>query len=453
MYRATILCTNQDKIKFTMRVRLNMVILSALTCFYSDPVFSQASGPYKPFPNHSEYFTGVIKPNNRSQAQMDETVKQFYDEWKKSYLHKVPDHYIKGGDSGQYYVYAQDKNDAAQLTTSEQQGYGMIITALMAGYDPSSQKIFNGLFRYVKAHPSNADKDLMAWQQNSYFVDTDNSSAAPDGDMDIAYSLLVADAQWGSRGEMNYFHEAKKILSAVCKYEINLDSYTLLLAPEDRDTSGTNHYYYERSSDFMPANFKIFASVLYEDSTLWKKLTDKNYKIFESIQQNYSQNTGLIPDVIGNVNTDNPMPAKTKVLVEKTEQNAYSYNACRVPWRLATDYIFNGDPRSKRLLYLMNQWIISSTMSIPGHIAPGYELNGKYLGSHPDFDNFDAMPFLAPFAVSAMINAGNQDWLNKLWDFMNTRDYKKYDSYDNTIKMYCIIIISGNYWLPEPKKE
>jgi endoglucanase len=420
---------------------------------YSFPIFSQASSLNMPFPTHFNYFPGVIKPNNRSQTQMDESVMRFYDHWKKSYVNKVPNNYTKQGDSGQFYVYAKDQDDVDQLTTSEQQGYGMIITSLMAGYDTSSQHIFNGLFKYVKAHPSNADKDLMAWQQNRVFVDLDSSSAAPDGDMDIAYSLLVADSQWGSKDEINYLHEAKKILSAIGKNEINLDSYTILLAPEDKDTSGTNHYYYERSSDFMPANFKIFANVLNEDSILWEKLINKNYKIFESIQDNYSPTTGLIPDVIGNVNTDHPQPTKRRVLTEKTEQNAYSYNACRVPWRLATDYILNGDLRSKRLLNLMNKWIISNTMGVPGHIAPGYELNGRYLGSHPDFDNFDAMPFLAPFAVSAMIDSSNQVWLNKLWDFMNTRDFEKYDSYDNTIKMYCIIIISGNYWVPKLKKE
>jgi endo-1,4-beta-D-glucanase Y len=429
------------------------LLTAVVVQLYSDSIFSQASGPYMPFPTHSTYFPGVIKPNNQTQTQMDETVMRFYDHWKKSYVSKVPDHYIKQGDPGQFYVYAQDKNDTDQLTTSEQQGYGMIITSLMAGYDTSSQQTFNGLFTYVKAHPSNADKDLMAWQQNRDFVDLDSSSAAPDGDMDIAYSLLVADSQWGSKGEINYLHEAKKILRAVSNNEINVDSYTILLAPEDKDTSGTNHYFYERSSDFMPANFKIFANVLNKDSILWEKLINKNYKIFETIQNNYSQATGLIPDVIGNVNTDHPQPTKRRVLNEKTEQNAYSYNACRVPWRLATDYILNGDLRSERLLNLMNKWIISKTMSVPGHIAPGYELNGRYLGSHPDFDNFDAMPFLVPFAVSAMIDSGNQVWLNKLWDFMNTRDFEKFDSYDNTIKMYCIIIISGNYWLPKLKKE
>ncbi|HXB45131.1 MAG TPA: glycosyl hydrolase family 8, partial [Puia sp.] len=310
-------------------------------------------------------------------------------------------------------------------------------------------QIFNGLFRYAKAHPSNKSNNLMAWKQNRGFVDMDSASAAPDGDMDIAYSLLLANSQWGSKGAINYLDEAEKILSAVCTNEMNVDSYTLLLAPEDKDKSGVNHYYYERSSDFMPEKFKVFAAINQEESILWEKVIDKNYKMFEKIQKKYSQVTGLIPDVIENVNTDNPMPTERNVLYEKTKQNAYSYNACRVPWRLASDYILNGDTRSKNLLDLMNNWIISNTMGFPNHIAPGYRLNGKYLGSHPDFENFDALAFLAPFAVSAMIDSSNQDWLNKLWDFMNTRDYKKYDSYDNTIKMYCMIIISGNYWAPK----
>jgi len=373
---------------------------------------------------------------------------RFYDNWKNLYIKEVPHDFIKQGSPAQFYAYAQDKNNSDQLATSEQQGYGMIITALMAGHDMAAQQIFNGLFAYAKAHPCNKSKDLMAWQQNKKFVDTDSASAAPDGDMDIAYSLLLADAQWGSRGAIDYLEEVKKILSAVCNNEINVDSYTVLLAPEDKDTSATNHYYYERTSDFMPAHFKIFAGVLKEDSMLWEKLIDKNYAIFESIRKNYSQATGLVPDVIENVNTANPLPAKRKVLDEKTRQNAYSYNACRVPWRLASDYILNGDARAKKFLDQVNKWIIANTAGIPGHIAPGYKLNGKYLGSHPDFDNFDAMPFLAPFAVSAMIDPGNQVWLNKLLDFMLSRDYRKYDSYDNTIRMFSMIIISGNYWSP-----
>ncbi len=140
-----------------------------------------------PFPTHYFYFPGVIKPNNLSQTQMDERVTGFYEIWKKCYIKEVP-YDIKHGDTSQFYAYAQNKNDADQLATSEQQGYGMIITALMAGYDISAQQIFDGLFRYVKTHHSNKSKDLMAWQQNRGFVDMDSASAAPDGDMVIAYS-------------------------------------------------------------------------------------------------------------------------------------------------------------------------------------------------------------------------------------------------------------------------
>lgn len=434
-----------SKLRFT----ISCFLAGTLTQFYPTSVFSQASVPSFPFPAHCIYFPGVIKPNNISRAQMEESVMRFYDNWKSLYIKEVPHEFIKHGSASQWYAYAQDKNNADQLATSEQQGYGMIITALMAGHDMAAQQIFNGLFAYVKAHPSNKSKDLMAWQQNKKFVDTDSASAAPDGDMDIAYSLLLADAQWGSIGVIDYLEAAKKILSAVCSNEINIDSYTILLAPEDKDTSGINHYYYERTSDFMPAHFKIFAGVMKEDSMLWKKLIDENYALFESIQRNYSRTTGLVPDVIENVNTANPLPAKRKVLDERTRQNAYSYNACRVPWRLASDYVLNGDARAKKFLDPENKWIIANTTGIPGHIAPGYKLNGKFLESHPDFDNFDAMPFLAPFAVSAMIDSGNQSWLNKLWDFMLSRDCSKYDSYDNTIKMFCMIIISGNYWSPK----
>ena len=45
----------------------------------------------------------------------------------------------------------------------------------------------------------------MAWQQaiiNDEIVDVNGVDSALDGDMDIAYSLLLADKQWGSDGRL-----------------------------------------------------------------------------------------------------------------------------------------------------------------------------------------------------------------------------------------------------------
>ena len=51
--------------------------------------------------------------------------------------------------------------------------------------------------------------------------------------------------------------------------------------------------------------------------------------------------------------------------------------------------------------------------------------------------------------VSAMAGgAENQEWLNKLWDYITRFKLRDFDYYDNSIKMINLIILSGNYWAP-----
>jgi hypothetical protein len=98
----------------------------------------------------------------------------------------------------------------------------------------------------------------------------------------------------------------------------------------------------------------------------------------------------------------------------------------------------------------MNKWMILQTGRNPLKVAAGYKLNGKPL-SRPDEENFDAMSFLAPIAVSAMINHksfADRDWVNLLWTFMLKNDIANFNYFDNTIKMMSLIILSGNYWDP-----
>jgi len=49
-------------------------------------------------------------------------------------------------------------------TVSEAQGYGLIISALMAGFDPAAQTIFDGLLEFSLDHPSAIDARLINWK-------------------------------------------------------------------------------------------------------------------------------------------------------------------------------------------------------------------------------------------------------------------------------------------------
>jgi endoglucanase len=383
----------------------------------------------KPFPQHSLYYPGTILPSQISRKAMDDSVRSFYDQWKSRYINN-------NCGVNQYYIWFEE---GRKQSVSEGQGYGMVIVAMMAGYDTAAHSIYDGLFRYCQAHPSNNHPALMAWAQTGDCKDLDGSSAA-DGDFDIAYSLLLADAQWGSAGGINYMREAKTKIAALMQLEINPKNYTIILS--DDILADSQDYFDMRTSDFMPAHCKAFEWVTNDSS--WRKVVDNNYNLFKMLDRIYS-NVGLMPDFIQYRN-HKLQPAVPRYL-ESRYDGQYNYNACRVPWRIGTDYLLHGDPRAMEMLRKLNAWIRMTTNNEPDNISAGYSLEGDDLPGR----NFEALSFICPFAVAAMSDSVNQRWLNDLWDYIIHFDMDAFDYYDNTIKLQNILILSGNYW--DPKKK
>ena len=215
-------------------------------------------------------------------------------------------------------------------------------------------------------------------------------------------------------------------------------TFSILLS--DAVENDSHDYFDTRSSDFMPAHFKSFFHATNNEG--WNKTIDNNYKLFDAMQNEFSKEIGLVPDFIVHIN-NSPKPAPARYL-ESRYDGLYNYNACRVPWRIATDFIINGDKRSEKFIEKINKWIKETTQENPDNISAGYTLGGDDLKSR----HFEALSFIAPFAVAAMINKNNQNWLNKIWDYLIHFSLDEFDYYDNTIKMMNIIIISGNYWKP-----
>jgi endoglucanase len=385
-----------------------------------------------PFPQHVKYFTGTIKPNHIPPEKIDRQVLEFYTVWKKQYIHTTKD-------TGQAYVFFDEEGSKFQ-SVSEGQGYGMMIEVLMAGADPEAKKTFDQLFKYVLAHPSNPGTTLMAWSQlrDNKGKNIKESTSATDGDMDIAYALLLADAQWGSSGKYNYKDSAEKMIGYIMKDEINRETYSILLS--DAVESDSEDFYDTRSSDFMPLHFKIFEKAT--GDLQWKKVVDRNYELFMKMQKKYSPDAGLVPDFITNINQV-VKPAKPNYLESKYD-GCYSYNACRVPMRVAMDYLLTGDERSYKMTGIINSWVKETTSGNPDNISAGYTLGGDDIKGR----KFEALSFICPFAVAAMIDSSNQRWLNGVWDYLTGFKPAEFDYYDNTIKMLCMLIISGNYWVP-----
>lgn len=427
-----------------LNIRLRVLPLTLVFLLHAGQSFTQSAR--RPFPQHLTYGEGIHIPDHVSRQQLDDSVRSFYRAWKKKYIRQ-------GCREGEYYIWFEGRG--GKQCVSEGQGYGMLIVALMAGSDSAARTIYDGLFRYYRSHPSKADPMLMAWAQKKDCRDLDGSSAT-DGDMDIAYSLLLADAQWGNGGAIPYREEGRRMIAAIMEREINKTAFSVLLsdeaAPDSKDYSDM------RSSDFMPAHFRSFRKV--SGDAAWDRVIDNDYRLFRFMQQRYSPQAGLLPDFINHISfgaagTPDPLPetpgdvrarpARAHYL-ESRYDGCYYYNACRVPWRIATDLILYGDQRAGAIVEKIDRWIRSTTEGNPDNISAGYSLDGNDLPHH----YFEALSFITPFAIAAMTGRGpgSQQWLNKLWDYIVHFRLRQFDYYDNSIKMIGLIILSGNYWAP-----
>ena len=386
--------------------------------------------PARPFPQHTAYAAGSARPTNLSASELDRETAAFYDVWKRRRL-------VTAKTAGEFYVAfegADKKSDRDVISVSEGHGYGMIITAFMAGHDPEAQSHFDGLYRFYRSHPSKNNPRLMSWRQDHH--DAKRQDSASDGDLDIAYALLLADQQWHSQGSVNYLAEAKQVIDAILESDINRESWSVKLGDDisRKDSSFSD----TRSSDLMPVHFRAFARATGRPE--WNAIVEKSYAIMESLQAAHSPQTGLLPDFICHVNTQ-PVPAKAKYLESKCD-GSYSYNACRLPFRVALDFLITGEPRSRAVLGKINRWAQEKTAGNPAKIAAGYTLSGK------EIDKDSQMCFVAPLTVSAMVDAENQAWLNALSSFVINSSREDTGYYDSTIKLLCLIALSGNWWTP-----
>lgn len=385
-----------------------------------------------PFGSHPvAYASGSILPSHVSQATRDQAVRDFYDAWKATYVKQVCG-------PGRYVVEA--KAGGGNLTVSEAHGYGMMLMALMAGHDPNAQTIFDGMFAYFRDHPSGITPSLMSWNQNTACNDVGGNNTASDGDLDIAYALLLADKQWGSCGAVNYLAEAQAVIAGIKSAELDTTKQYVTLG--DWVTPSSVPYYDgTRSSDFMPDHYRSFQGAT-GDAT-WNGLLDRTYQIVAAIQTTHSATTGLLPDfVVDPLVTPDPAPAG---FLEDAGDGNYDYNACRDPLRLGTDFLVSGDTRAKTALQTINGWIRGATGNAPASIRSGYLLNGN---PSPN-SNYLSMAFVAPLGVGAMVDAGNQAWLNAIWDLVVATPVGAEHYYENTLKLLSMIVMSGNWWAPQ----
>ena len=397
-------------------------------------------GPRHPFGSRPRrYARGTILPTGE-RAALNAAVTAFYDQWKARYLKP-------GCTPGRAYVTTDARGggmSAQSITVSEAHGYGMVITALMAGHDPQARQSFDALHRFFREHPSRQSPDLMAWNQLQGCVTDpkDGDNTATDGDLDIAYGLLLADRQWGSGGEIAYAAEAKKVIAAVAAHELNPRTHLTVLGSWVAPSNDAKWINATRTSDFMMDHFRAYGAAT--GDRRWARVVDAHYRLIAAVQARFAAPTGLVPDFVVDASTPAAARPAPPDFLEGKKDGLYGANACRVPFRLGIDYLMHGDRRARAVLAPLNAFFRKTTADDPATIDDGYHLDGRRFT--PDLRN--RMSYVAPLGVSAMIDARNQPWLDRLWQVVNGRPLEGEGYFANTLKMLALITMSGNWWSP-----
>ncbi len=359
---------------------------------------------------------------------MNAAVQTHYTAWKAAYLRN-------SGGQGTWVKY-----DNTNSTVSEAHGYGMVISAYM-----SDRSTFDDMVRYFKAHPSVNSPHLMAWKQTfngTTMANVEGPDSATDGDMDVGYALLLADAQWGSAGSINYKAEALLVLHDILDHEVNATTGNLTVGDWAQGTDAN----YTRPSDFMTGHLIAFAMADAANMARWNQLYDKISTIVNYQFTHGSQNTGLIPDFM--VRSGGNFVPVTGTFLESAHDGDYGYNSCRTPWRLSMSYISYGKTEMRSAQQQTSAWIAGITSGKPINIRAGYYVRNGTNGT--SYVNYDDLAFTAPMAVSAMLGGtGAQAWLNSLWTSITGGDYPlTVDYFGDSIRMQVLLTVSGNWWTP-----
>jgi endo-1,4-beta-D-glucanase Y len=401
-----------------------MALVGRLQNSVSPPQAAAISQNNRPFPQNLNY-PGCIKPSHVTQEEINYSIKSYYDYWKSTYVNQSNGSTPGGG----YYVNTRRTGDTdKEITTSVAHGYGMIIFALMAGYDRQAKQYFDGMYNMFDKHRSTENPYNMSWIIDKSELKSKDQDDATDGDMDIAYALLLAHHQWGSNGKIRYLTQAQRMITnGIKNSEMSLSTKRTLLSSWSTDEHAT------RASDWMIDHFKAYQEAT--DDRFWDDATKNVYDLINQITAKYSPETGLMPDyVIGST----PRPAPPKSLEAKTDGD-YSWNSCRFPWRMATAFAHYGSPETRAAANRTVNWLKKKTEGNPRSIRAGYNLDGTPLVA------YGSAAFTSPFTAACIVDRSHQAYLNAGWD--RIKNWRK-NYYGDTINLLCMLLISGNWWAP-----
>ena len=393
------------------------------------PTTPQAGGTGYPFGSRRDKYVAGIAPSQTA-ATMDAALTRHYDAW-KAHAVVAADSIVPGGLAVQF-------SNSSYMTVSEGMGYGMLLAVVFAGHDPQAQALFDGLLSVVRARPAYGfnpfgpnGQYLMEWRLNTNGTSAGEGWNAMDGDLDIAMALLMAHRQWGSTGKWNYLQEGKNTIAAMKTWNMK----------DDGATRGLPNANNNRTSDYMIGHFRAFKAAT--GDTLWDRAVDKAYALLDRMQTVYSPGVGLVPDFVINTHTDTPSPSTGYIGDGNDKEGFFWWNACRNPWRFASDYVLSGDARFATVTGRMIDFFKNRTGGDPANIGTGYALDGTML-TGGNIPGGNSAAYIGPICAGACVDARFQGFVDATWNWNMGRLTTGY--YDSEIQLLSLVVASGNWW-------
>ena len=365
---------------------MRIIIKSAIVCLFAI-ISVSLFGQTKPFPQNITYLYGYKPVSINSDHAKNE-----YTKLKTSFLQTCNDN-------------IRPVADSKAETTSESMGYVMLIAAYQG-----DKTTYDKLWNFYKSKRSPSAKNMMAWKVSCAGILDPGSTT--DADIDVAFSLIIAHIQW----KENYLDDAK-IIIGILKDNIITNCSGIKALKPGYGFGGCNE---TNISYYTPAFFRIFAQVT-NDNT-WTALANDTYSLLASAT---NPTTGLVPD----------WQSSSGTAGAGSRSGNYTYDACRVPWRIALDYLWNGNTKAQQWCTKITNWANSKGAT---NIVDGYRLDGTPLST------YNSSAFVGSFAVGAMCNS------QPITDSFSTRLSQLDENYfyHHYLRLIYLHVLSGNFWAP-----
>lgn len=394
------------KINLWLASILAMLMLS----FNSMAQGINSGSPTIPFGSNTDYKFGILPSNLPSGGTygIAQDAADAYLAWK--------DTYVKSCNDGRYRVAFDEVNN----TVSEGIAYGMVLSVYAA-----DKAVFDGLWQYYKDF-SNVN-GVMDWKISGC-SSVIQGGGATDAELDAAHALIIASEQWPGDYD-SYIADAATLIKAIRQKEMAADGQTL-----NGDLWGSTNTCRNPSYQ-SPAYYTEYAKVdeaAYE--SFWA--TTAVSAASDLLLANRNSTSGLVSNWCDTGGSENSCG--------NTGSGAAGYgaDACRNPWRMATDYLWHGDAAcaaakdiNAKLINFINGYegqlkgpITNRSVSNP---SAGSYINGSY----------------ATYALAAMTDASAQSSLNKCYtNIANMADIDVY--FNSTIRCLTLFVLTGNFWGP-----